>query len=83
MTPRVTAFAKKFWPFLLVWLALHAVVLAVLAFGWGLAVVLRAVLGWLFHVAVFLILAVTGIWLAMRLWDVAKSRWPGDQVPAG
>jgi uncharacterized membrane protein len=52
---------RKFTPLLLVWLALHVVVLAVLA------VVLRVVLGWLVHFGGVILLAAFGIWFALRL----------------
>jgi hypothetical protein len=57
---------RKFTPLLLAWLAVHAIVLSILALAFGLAVVLRAVAGWLLHFGAIIVLAVLGIWLALR-----------------
>ncbi len=66
--------ARKAAPFALLWLALHVAVLAIIAFAWGAAVVVKAVLGWLLHFMVLAVLALTGAWLAMRLWKTIQSR---------
>ena len=68
---------RTFAPLLLVWLALHAVLLAVLALVFGLAVVLRVLLGWLVHFGGFLLLAALGIGLVLGL------RRPRDVSRAG
>lgn len=63
---------------MLLWVAAHALLLAVIAAVWGLAVVTKAVLGFLVHAAFWIILALTGLWLALRLGlvrqPVASSR---------
>jgi hypothetical protein len=60
--------ARKAAPFALLWLALHVAVLAIIAFAWGAAVMVKAVLGWLMHFVLFAALVLTGAWLVMRLW---------------
>jgi hypothetical protein len=66
--------ARKATPFVLLWLALHAAVLAIIVFVWGAAVVVKAMLGWLLHIAAFAMLVLTGAWLAMRLWKTLETR---------
>jgi hypothetical protein len=66
--------ARKVAPFALLWLVLHVAVLAIIAFAWGTAVVVKAVLGWLMHFVVLAVLALTGAWLAMRLWKSIHSQ---------
>ncbi|MDB5736114.1 MAG: hypothetical protein JWN16_2751 [Alphaproteobacteria bacterium] len=64
--------AHKAAPFVLLWLALHAAVLALIVFAWGAAVLVKAMLGWLLHFAAFAMLVLTGAWLAMRLWKTLE-----------
>ena len=61
------ALARKAAPFALLWLALHAAVLAIIAFAWGAAIMLKAVLGWLLHFVLLAALLLTGAWLVMKL----------------
>ena len=49
-------------------------VLAMLVLAWGAAIVVRAVLAWFFHFALFVILAAGGVWLMARLWRPAGNR---------
>jgi hypothetical protein len=65
---------RKAAPFVLLWLALHAAVLAVIAFSWGAAMLVKAVLGWLLHFMVLAALALTGAWLVMRVWNALEPR---------
>ena len=66
--------ARKVAPFALLWLALHAAVLAIIVFTWGAAVVVKALLGWLLHFVVLAVLALASVWLAMRLWNSIDTR---------
>jgi hypothetical protein len=63
---------RKFTPLLLVWLALHVAVLAVLALVFGMASTVRVLLGWLLHFGGVILLAAFGIWLALR-WSRARD----------
>jgi hypothetical protein len=74
MAARTANFARKASPFILAWLVLHAAVLAMLALGWGLAIALKAVLGWLFHTLAFVVLLAGGVALAVWLWKAPQPR---------
>ena len=74
MIPRAAGLARAAGPFLLVWLALHVAVLAMLVLGWGLAVALKALLGWVFHTLVFVVFLASGVALAVWLWKAAQPR---------
>ena len=63
----VKALARKAAPFALLWLALHAAVLAIIAFAWGAAIVVKAVLGWLLHFVLLAAMLLTGVWLVTKL----------------
>jgi len=73
MIPRAAGLARAAGPFILVWLALHMAVLAMLVLGWGLAVALKALLGWLLHALAFVIFVASGVALAVWLWKVAAQ----------
>jgi hypothetical protein len=63
---RAKAMARTLAPLLLLWLAVHAVLLLLIAVGFGLVVLLKAVIGWTAHLGAILLLAVGGAWLLAR-----------------
>lgn len=65
---RAAVWAGAAAPLVLLWLAVHAVLFAAIALIWGATIVLKAVLGWLLHVAVLAAMLLTGFWLARTLW---------------
>ena len=74
MTARPAAWARLAAPFVVVWLAVHVVLLAMLALAWGLVIAAKVVLGWLAHTFVFIILLASGVTLALWLWKAARPR---------
>ncbi len=69
MPTRAAAWARLAGLLVLVWLAVHAAALAVLALVWGLVVATKVVLGWVGHVLIFIILLASGVLLATWLWS--------------
>ena len=74
MIARLTGLARAAAPFVLLWVAVHAVLLALIAAVWGLAVVIKALLAFVVHAAFWIILAMTGIWLALRVTRAAEDK---------
>jgi hypothetical protein len=69
---RVTGWVRAAAPFVLLWVAVHALLLAVIAAVWGLAVVIKTLLGWLVQFAMLAVLFLTGLWLVLRLVRTAR-----------
>ena len=71
---RAAAWMRLATPFVVVWLAVHAALLALLALAWGLVIAAKLVLGWMAHALVFVILLASGVTLALWLWKAARPR---------
>ena len=74
MIARLTGLVRAAAPFVLLWVAVHAVLLALIAAVWGLAIVIKALLSFLVHAAFWIVLALTGVWLVLRFASPAGGK---------